>query len=255
MPPQPTVTQIRLNNITACLTITANTLEILVGSLKSPFLEAISNTTQSLWKNMEMVKQNKSECTQLLEQTYELLNTILMVHSTSDMGGELSPSVLKHIGKFTETLHKIHTFVEAQHKGSTLKNFFHQGEMSTLLKDCKAGLRQGYEIFQITVVNHIKDIAEMQEDADKHTKKCCTDQWTYSGSHNSSNSISMLPSEPKIFHGRDSELSDILLLFSEEHPGSQFWVQVEWERPVLQELSSITHTLLRDIISMVLHCL
>ncbi|KAJ7849046.1 hypothetical protein B0H13DRAFT_1906402 [Mycena leptocephala] len=172
--PQPTVTQIRLNNITTCLTITANTLEILVGSLKSPFLEAISMTTQSLLKNMELqqtVKQNKNECTQLLEQTYELLNAILMVHITSDMGGELPPSVLKHIGKFMETLHKIHTFVEAQQKGSTLKNFFRQGEMSTLLKDCKAGLRQGYEIFQITMVNHIKDIAEMQEDADKRHKE------------------------------------------------------------------------------------
>ncbi|KAJ7854885.1 hypothetical protein B0H13DRAFT_1903382 [Mycena leptocephala] len=40
----------------------------------------------------------------------------------------------------------------------------------------------------------------------------------YSGSHNSSNSISMLPSEPKIFHGRDSELSDILHLFSQGTP-------------------------------------
>jgi hypothetical protein len=37
-----------------------------------------------------------------LEQTYEVLNKILMVHITSDMGGELPPSVLKHIGKFTE---------------------------------------------------------------------------------------------------------------------------------------------------------
>jgi hypothetical protein len=60
----------------------------------------------------------------------------------------------------------------------------------------------------------------------------------YSGSHNrsgyahlskylsylmsdifsSSNSISMLPSEPKIFHGRNSELSDILQLFSQGTP-------------------------------------
>jgi hypothetical protein len=92
-----------------------------------------------------------------------------MVHITSDMGGELPPSVLKHIGKFTEyvaglwwgerlplilttpirTLHKIHTFVEAQQNGNKLKIFFHQGEMSTLLKDCKAGLQQGFEIFQV----------------------------------------------------------------------------------------------------------
>jgi hypothetical protein len=47
------------------------------------------------------------------------------------------------------TLHKIHTFVEAQQKGSILKNFFRQGEMSTLLKDCKAGLQQGFEFFQV----------------------------------------------------------------------------------------------------------
>ncbi|KAJ7915966.1 P-loop containing nucleoside triphosphate hydrolase protein [Mycena leptocephala] len=34
----------------------------------------------------------------------------------------------------------------------------------------------------------------------------------------SSNSISMLPSEPKIFHGRNSEISDILHLFSQGTP-------------------------------------
>ncbi|KAJ7899924.1 hypothetical protein B0H13DRAFT_1883554 [Mycena leptocephala] len=234
MPPQPTITQIRLNNITTCLTITANTLEILASSLKSPFVAAISNTTQSLLKNIQTVKQNKNECTQLLEQTYELLNTILMVHITSDMGGELPPGVLKHIGKFTETLHKIHTFVEAQQKGSTLKNFFHQGEMSALLKDCKAGLQQGLEIFQVPIVNHMKDITQMQEDAKKRNKEvldmieALSDMASsdgsssisglYLGSHNSSNSISMLPSEPKIFHGRNSELSDILQLFSQGTP-------------------------------------
>ncbi|KAJ7899920.1 P-loop containing nucleoside triphosphate hydrolase protein [Mycena leptocephala] len=226
MPPQPTLTQIRLNNITTCLTITANTLEILVGSLESPFLEAISNTTQSLLKNMETVKRNKIECTQLLEQTYELLNAILMVHINSNTGAELPPSVLTHIGKFTETLYKIHTFVKAQQNSSKFKNFFHQGEMSTLLKDCKAGLQQGFGIFQ--------RCRKMQKDAEKRHKevldmiealsdttssdRASSISRLYSGSHNSSNSISMLPSEPKIFHGRNSELSDILHLFSQGTP-------------------------------------
>ncbi len=54
MPPIPTVTQIRLNNITTCLTISANTAGILASSLNSPFLEAISNTTLSLLKNMQV---------------------------------------------------------------------------------------------------------------------------------------------------------------------------------------------------------
>jgi hypothetical protein len=47
------------------------------------------------------------------------------------------------------TLHKIHTFVEVQQNSSKVKNFFCQGEMSTLLKDCKAGLQQGFEIFRV----------------------------------------------------------------------------------------------------------
>jgi hypothetical protein len=47
------------------------------------------------------------------------------------------------------TLHKIHTFVEAQQNSSKVKKFFRQGEMSTLLKDCKAGLQQGLDIFQV----------------------------------------------------------------------------------------------------------
>jgi hypothetical protein len=37
-----------------------------------------------------------------MEQTYELLNALLIVHIKSDTGGELPPSVLTHIGKFTE---------------------------------------------------------------------------------------------------------------------------------------------------------
>jgi hypothetical protein len=48
------------------------------------------------------------------------------------------------------TLHKIHTFVEAQQNGSKVKSFFRQGEMSILLKECKAGLQQGRDIFQVS---------------------------------------------------------------------------------------------------------
>ncbi|KAJ7915956.1 hypothetical protein B0H13DRAFT_1871573 [Mycena leptocephala] len=230
--PQPIVTQSRPSNITTCLTITANTLEILAS--KSTSLATISNTTQSLSKKVQTVRQNKNDCTQLLEQTYILLNAILTVHIKSETGVELSPSILTHIGKFTETLKKIHTFVEAQQNGSTLKNFFHQGEMSKLLKDCRAGLQQGLETFKVPMVNHMKDIARMQEDAEKRHKEvidmiearsdttssdgASSISGLYSGSHNSSNSISMLPSEPKIFHGRDAELAYILQLFGQGTP-------------------------------------
>jgi hypothetical protein len=117
----------------------------------------------SLKQEFQTVKQNKDGCAELMEKTHQLLEAIISVHMNSELGGELPPSVLSSVGNFTRyvaganlyydlplfrTLHKIHTFVEAQQSGSKIKKIFHRSEMSTLLKDCKAGLQQGFESFQ-----------------------------------------------------------------------------------------------------------
>jgi hypothetical protein len=49
-----------------------------------------------------MVKQNKEDCAFLLEETNKVLNGIIIVHIKSNIGGEMPPSVLHHIGKFME---------------------------------------------------------------------------------------------------------------------------------------------------------
>ncbi|KAJ6556156.1 hypothetical protein B0H19DRAFT_1235442, partial [Mycena capillaripes] len=157
MPTKPSDAEIRLKDISTCLAITSKTLGILGSSVETPFLQAISNTTQSLLQYLRTVKQNKDECTQLMERTHQLLEAIIAVHVHSETGGEFPPSILNSIGNFTRTIHKIHTFVEAQQSGSKVKNFFRQGEMSSLLKECKAGLQQGFDFFQ----------TDMQEDAYK----------------------------------------------------------------------------------------
>lgn len=54
MPVHPTDTQVRLNTLITCFTITVETLEILANSLQVAFLEAIANTTRSLLKNIEV---------------------------------------------------------------------------------------------------------------------------------------------------------------------------------------------------------
>lgn len=53
MPREPTKIEVRLNNIATYITITANTLDVLVNTLNVSALEAISNTTQSL---LELLK-------------------------------------------------------------------------------------------------------------------------------------------------------------------------------------------------------
>ncbi|KAJ6592490.1 hypothetical protein B0H19DRAFT_1055209 [Mycena capillaripes] len=167
MPLRPTTTQTRLNIITTCLISTANTLEILSKALAAPFLAAIFKTTHSVGKCAQTIKQNKTNCAQLLEETYKLLHAIIFVLMKSNTGGELQPDTLKHIANFTETLYKIHTFVDAQRTGSKIKTLFRRGEMSALLKDCKTGLEQAFIFLQIQTASSITDIAEMQKEAQK----------------------------------------------------------------------------------------
>ncbi|KAJ7328091.1 hypothetical protein DFH08DRAFT_816254 [Mycena albidolilacea] len=173
--PQPSAIQSRLSNVEICLTMTANTLQILADTLKIPFMGAIMHTTQAISKTAE-------EADQLI-------------------GG-------------TRTLHKIHNFVEAQQDSNRVKNFFRLGEIGTLRKECEAGLQQAFGFFEIELTIQTNAV-DMQEEAYKRHREI---SGPYSGSHCSSNSISMLPSEPKIFHGRASELSDILDLFNTGTP-------------------------------------
>ncbi|KAJ6461503.1 hypothetical protein C8R47DRAFT_1159459 [Mycena vitilis] len=233
MPAQPSAAQVRLNNIVKCLTTTAGSLEVLAHSLREPSLEAISYTTHSLLRDIKNLKQNKNECIQLLEQTQGLLDAILVTHIKSDMGTDLPPSVLKHIKNFTETLHKVHTFIEAQQKGSKIRRLFHQGELATLLKDCKQGLQQSIYSFQFETGKIMKDITDIQRESTARHEEVLhlIDTLSDTGSDqtsaisrvscsslNSSTSMTMLPSEPKIFHGREPELIEILQLFSHGHP-------------------------------------
>ncbi|KAJ7768472.1 hypothetical protein B0H16DRAFT_1453168 [Mycena metata] len=231
MPRQQTVTEVRLDNISKCITITVNTLNVLVNTLKIHGLEAMVNTTQSLLKFVQTIKQDKNECAELMEQTHNILNAIIGVYVKSDTGIELPPSTLNEIANFTQTLHKIHTFIEAQQSGSKVKKFFRQGELGGLLKDCKTGLQQGIKFFQIKSSDIMSTAREMEEQTQIRHQEVLNAIETisssdsassisrmYSGSYASSNSISMLPAEPKIFYGRESELADILKHFEQSTP-------------------------------------
>ncbi|KAJ7857928.1 hypothetical protein B0H14DRAFT_3637440, partial [Mycena olivaceomarginata] len=281
MPP-PTVTPTRLENVAMCLTMTTNTLQIIADSMKTPFLGAIINTTNAVLKNIQTVNKHKEDCVQLLEQIHKLLDAIMVLHIKA--GAELPIEVLDHVGKFTKyfsgpfvtyhtltkgirILHKIYTFVEAQQKGNRVKSFFRQSELGILLKDCQAGLQQSFNFFQIGGPRSLLSIMEMQKDAQKKhqevldmieklseatgSERASTMSGHYSWGSNSSTSISMLPPEPKIFHGRESELSDILHLFKNGIPRIAIWVQVitirgaehpakvQWTRPFLRALQPL----------------
>ncbi|KAJ7482583.1 hypothetical protein FB451DRAFT_1442029 [Mycena latifolia] len=236
MPLPSTAAQIRLNSIVTSLSVAVTTLGVV---LKTPFLQPITNTVHSLLTAVQTVKRNQDECAQMLEQTHELLYAVIWVHVKSDTGGELSPKMLDNLGKFTEQVppitlkNNIHTFVEAEQEKSKIKQFFRQGEMRTLLKACHAGLEQALDVFKIQDVTVLRNMADMQEHAQKMHQEVLelisslsegfSDSGSsisrvFSTSHNSSNSFSLLPSQPKIFHGRELQVSTIIQQLDQRIP-------------------------------------
>ncbi|KAJ7482685.1 hypothetical protein FB451DRAFT_1442241, partial [Mycena latifolia] len=231
-PPQPSA-HTRLDNIVTSLNAALGTLDAIADSLQTPFLEPISNTVHSLLTAVQTVKQNQDDCTQMLEQIHELLYAVIWVHIKSDTGGELSPTMLNNLGRLTETLHKIHTFVEAKQEQSKIKQFFRQGEMRTLLKACRTGLEKALEVFKIQGTAVLNNVADMHQHAQMTHQEVLelisafsegiSDSGSsvgrvFASSHNSSNSFSLLPSEPKIFHGRELEVLAIIQQLNQPTP-------------------------------------
>ncbi|KAJ7485947.1 hypothetical protein FB451DRAFT_1363697, partial [Mycena latifolia] len=232
MPPQPSA-ETRFNNIVTSLRAALSTLDVITESVQTPFLEPISNTLHSLLTSVETVKQNQDGCMQMLDQIHELLYAVIWVHLKLNTGGELSPTMLDNLGRLTETLQKIHTFVDANQEKSKIKQFFRHGEMRMLLKACHTGLEQALKVFKIQGATVLKDVADMQEHAQKTHQEVLelisslsdeiSDRGSsisrvLSSSHNSSNSFSLLPSQPKIFHGRELEVSTILQQLNQKIP-------------------------------------
>ncbi|KAJ7874606.1 hypothetical protein B0H13DRAFT_2551486 [Mycena leptocephala] len=167
--------------------------------------------------------------------------------------------MLSHIGKFTETLHKIHTFIEAQQSGSKVKSFFRQGEMSTLFKECKAGLQQGFVIFEVGhLLNMQQHIEGCKYGNSNHLPKSysdvCIDQ---QGLFGLSQQLKALPQSPcyclsqRYSMAESQNYQTFFVFLVKDHPGLQFWVEVEWERQAWQERLSIIQKLLADMTSSV----
>ncbi|KAJ7065704.1 hypothetical protein C8F01DRAFT_1351708 [Mycena amicta] len=213
------------------LSLATETLDVLANSLDIAFLRPISLTTKSLIKSIENVKSNRKECIDILDEVYHILSSLIVAvqfHWDSDSSAELSPKFLRDISSFTETLNQIHTFVSAQADGGRIKKFFKQTEMSALNKACRAGLYSAVESFEQTQrCDLVLDIERLKAEArERHERvlalidsasddagsgrRTSIDPSLYSGS---SNSLTLLPSRPTIFHGRDSELDELVHLF------------------------------------------
>ncbi|KAJ6455497.1 hypothetical protein C8R45DRAFT_1076933 [Mycena sanguinolenta] len=234
MPPS-SVSEIVVDNIVTSVNAVIPLLDELHDGLCPPFVQAISNTVVSLISMLQNVKRNKEECCQLMENIHGIIYAIVNAHLQSDPPGCLPPAMLEHVVTDTilpRTLHKIHTFVQAQQGNSKFKHFFQQNQISALLKDCRAGLQLALDNFTIisrATLSH--DIDEMRRKthhmhaellemistlSDSTTSDRASSIRTSTKSQASSQSLPLLPSMPQIFHGRESELAQIVQLLDQQ---------------------------------------
>ncbi|KAJ7353322.1 hypothetical protein DFH08DRAFT_934280 [Mycena albidolilacea] len=216
MPRQSPVTEIRLNNIKGCLTPALTLLKELNDAFGPPFIQSIANIIESLIDIVQNVKRNKDECAQLMENIHPVLYAIINLHLKAETVECLSPEILHNIGKFMETLQKIYTFLEGQQDGNRIKYLFRNNEVQKLFRDCHAELGQAVEVFEQYQLKHIISRGSVhnwyiqligsQVYQDRNESK------------NSSTSFSMLPSRPKIFYGRQSEVETIMKMLNQESP-------------------------------------
>ncbi|KAJ6470405.1 hypothetical protein C8R45DRAFT_1078464 [Mycena sanguinolenta] len=144
----------------------------------------------------------------------------------------------EHVGSFMKTLDKICIYIEAQQDKNKLKQVFRNIEMNNLVKDCCAELDEAKKIFEVARAV-FKNIEEMKQAAETKHKEllelistmsetnATTDGSSVEGSFtingcthtlSSSDSFSLLPAKPRIFHGCETEVEIIMKMLGQQSP-------------------------------------
>ncbi|KAJ7256561.1 hypothetical protein C8J57DRAFT_1649890 [Mycena rebaudengoi] len=149
--------------------------------------------------------------------------------SASEIRGVLPTTLLYDIAKFTEVLEKLFTVLNGQKKGTLgkIKGLFRQPEARERLETCKQELSQMVGLFKAQVTGstlsqmgqikkdakeqHEELVALLENDSALTGSDCSSMAGTLTSLKNdSSGSFGLLPPCPQIFHGRESELQDVV---------------------------------------------
>ncbi|KAJ7067361.1 hypothetical protein C8F01DRAFT_665982 [Mycena amicta] len=197
----------------------------------TPFLATTASISAAVFTKIELLKLNRDTFVQISQDIHDILRGIIALELGNGLDGALSSSVLHDIADFAETLNKLQIWLGNQQTTSKLRRLFRQNEEAAQLEACRQGIKRSLDIFSTRGhVNLTSEIEAWREETQlKHEelmRSIETDdkESTYSTSLSfstmgaSSGSLSMLPSYPQIFHGRDLELQEIVAQLLQESP-------------------------------------
>ncbi|KAJ7257717.1 hypothetical protein C8J57DRAFT_1647432 [Mycena rebaudengoi] len=222
----------RIQDVLQFVTDTATTVRNISVAATVPFLGGAATMTLSI---VETLKSSQDEAIEITEQIHHILAAVIVVYETTKINGSLPPAILSEIAKFVETLRKIDVYFKAKQGMGKLKRLLNLTESGNEVKACKAELEHTLDTFRLqtrmsaasTIFLMRKDIGQMHQELIEfvaaHLSIAQSDSssevsGTVSGTTGSSLSISMLPPAPHIFHGRESELREVVDLLKADSP-------------------------------------
>ncbi|KAK7053537.1 NB-ARC domain-containing protein [Favolaschia claudopus] len=147
----------------------------------------------------------------------------------------LSPRILSHIAEYASSLETFYICLHSQNNIGPLRRFFHQNEITAQLAVNENGLRKAFEAFMAEIaggatqaVTQFRVVAEMQHEELLELLSLRSNSFALSFSNDgpyfiyhlisSSNSLSLVPACPKVFHGRETELDQIITILMTDSP-------------------------------------
>ncbi|KAJ7645999.1 hypothetical protein DFH06DRAFT_581428 [Mycena polygramma] len=163
------------------------------------------------------MKMNQGMLSRIVELIHQLLCSV--IHVCIKDRGVLPFDVLDHVAHFVKALQRIQTSVQLQHELGKIKRLIRQNELNIQLRAYEAELQGILDNFKMRGgASLAAEVIELELDAQQRHQELVTllaqyDTSEYSVSFQGSDSSSVFPARPpypKIFYGRQSELTQIL---------------------------------------------
>ncbi|KAJ7069372.1 P-loop containing nucleoside triphosphate hydrolase protein, partial [Mycena amicta] len=236
MPP-PAATSVepsRLTRTLEYLTLATTTFKDIaqVAHGEIPFIVSTASLSGMILELVQSMKAVRDDLLTVLEQIHEVLCIIITIYSASALEGFLPPEIVQDIGQLTETLQKVYTHLKSQKGISRIKQLFAPVANSAQLELCKRAMKSSIDSFRLhrgvavvaTIQNleidmeaqHNKLVEFLAANSDLAHSELTSRTSLSFGSTESL--ISILPPLPKIFHGRDEELEQVIGLLLSQPP-------------------------------------
>ncbi|KAJ7174697.1 P-loop containing nucleoside triphosphate hydrolase protein [Mycena filopes] len=221
----------RLTDLLEYTLLAASTLTEIARSIEIPFLLTAASLTSMILEFVRESKTTKQYTIQIVEQIHEILCAIIGLYSENVVSQMLPPSLLYDIGRFTDTLQKIYTFMKRQGDMGKIQQLLKHADNALQLDACKAGLQAAMDALRIqTGASMVSGMGRIKKNVQEqhvdllellaaHRDIASSDSTSVGMSSTFSTSIesfAMFPASPKIFHGREVELTQILHLLSQQ---------------------------------------